>query len=99
MSNRRRPDLSSRLKATRWPPASSTATVSGAQLVSRPFLSAVSTMVEACASVTNDMRCLRDLFDDPFTLAVVPAKAGTQRHRMDARFRGHDNREGASAGP
>src|SRR5712672_269758 len=53
MSNRRRPDLSSRLKATRWPPASSTATVRGAQLVSRPFLSAVSTMVEAWASVTD----------------------------------------------
>src|SRR4051812_32127679 len=53
MSNRRSPDLSSRLKATRWPPASSTATVRGAQLVSRPFLSAVSTMVEAWASVTD----------------------------------------------
>src|SRR3981189_2463271 len=53
MSNRRRPDLSSRLKATRWPAASSTATVRGAQLVSRPFLSAVSTMVEAWASVTD----------------------------------------------
>ena len=47
MSKRSRPDLSSRLNATRCPPASSTATVSGAQLVSRPFLSAVSTMVEA----------------------------------------------------
>ena len=54
MSKRSSPDLSSRLNATR-PPASSTATVSGAQLVSRPFLSAASTMVEACASVTTDM--------------------------------------------
>src|SRR6476469_5103395 len=53
MSKRSRPDVSSRLNATRCPPASSTATVSGAQLVSRPFLSAVSTMVEACASVTD----------------------------------------------
>src|SRR6188768_1564194 len=37
MSKRRMPDLSSRLSATRCPPASSTATVSGAQFVSRPF--------------------------------------------------------------
>ena len=29
------------------------ATVSGAQFISRPFLSAASTMVEACASVTT----------------------------------------------
>src|SRR5215475_7137740 len=49
------PDLSSRLKATRWPPASSTATVSGARLVSRAFFSATSTMVEACESETTDM--------------------------------------------
>src|SRR5262245_26379676 len=55
MSKRSRPDLSSRLNATRWPPASSTATVSGAQLVSRPFFRAASTMVDACASVTTDM--------------------------------------------
>src|SRR5258708_9197281 len=53
MSNRRGPDLSSRLKATRWPPASSTAAVRGAQWVSRPLLSAVSTRVEAWASVTD----------------------------------------------
>src|SRR5258708_20660206 len=52
MSKRRMPDLSSRLNATRWPPGSSTATVSGALLVSRPFFSAVSTMVEAWARVT-----------------------------------------------
>src|SRR5579859_2001693 len=51
MSKRRMPDLSSRLNATRWPPLSSTATVSGARLLSRPFFSATSTMVEACASV------------------------------------------------
>ena len=38
MSKRSRPDLSSRLNATRWPPASSTATVSGAQLVVAAFL-------------------------------------------------------------
>src|SRR5688500_2656073 len=53
MSKRRIPDLSSRLNATRCPPASSTATVNGAQFVSRPFLSATSTMVEACASVMD----------------------------------------------
>ncbi len=35
--------------------ASSTATVSGARLLSRAFFSATSTMVEACASVTADM--------------------------------------------
>jgi hypothetical protein len=29
--------------------------VSGAQFVSRPFLSAASTIVDACASVTTDM--------------------------------------------
>ena len=41
------------LNATRWPPASSTATLSGARLLSRPFFSAASTMVEACARVTD----------------------------------------------
>src|SRR5437016_1952288 len=55
MSKRSSPDLSSRLNATKCPPASSTATVSGAQLISRPFLIAVSTIIEACASVTTDM--------------------------------------------
>src|SRR5262245_56343581 len=55
MSKRRIPDLSSRLNATRWPPASSTATDSGCILLSRPILSAVSTMVEACASVSGSI--------------------------------------------
>src|SRR5579864_268469 len=53
MSKRRMPDLSSRLNATRWPPESSTATVSGARLLSRAFFNATSTMVEACARVTD----------------------------------------------
>src|SRR6516165_4135515 len=55
MSKRRMPDLSSRLNATRWPPASSTATDRGAKLASRPVLRAISTMVLACASVRDDM--------------------------------------------
>src|SRR5580704_13171947 len=55
ISKRRMPDLSSRLNATRWPPASSTATESGANLASRPVLSATSRMVLACASVRDDM--------------------------------------------
>src|SRR5215470_7667496 len=47
------PDLSSRLNATRWPPASSTATVIGTRFISRAFLSATSTMVLAWARVTD----------------------------------------------
>src|SRR5262249_36109948 len=53
MSKRRIPDRSSRLNATRCPPASSTATDRGWKLCSRPVLSATSTMVEACASVSE----------------------------------------------
>jgi hypothetical protein len=52
ISVRRMPDLSSRFIATRWPPASSTTTVSGASLSSRPFSSALSTIVDAWASVS-----------------------------------------------
>src|SRR5947199_10504314 len=47
------PELSSRLRATRWPPASSTATVSGSKLATRPAFRATSTMVDACASVSD----------------------------------------------
>src|SRR5215471_491112 len=47
------PDLSSRLNATRWPPASSTATVIGTRFISRAFFSATSTMVLAWARVTD----------------------------------------------
>src|SRR5262249_44778257 len=53
MSKRRMPDLSSRLKATRCPPASRTATDSGWKLLSRPTFRAASMMVEACASVSD----------------------------------------------
>src|SRR5262249_4652921 len=58
MSKRMIPERSSRLNATRWPPASSTATVKGAQLVSRPFLRAASTIVLACASVRPGIELL-----------------------------------------
>src|ERR1700722_17980080 len=68
MSNRRIPDLSSRLNATRWPPASSTATESGANLASRAVLSATSRMVLACASVRDDMLA-PEVLDGEMTIA------------------------------
>src|SRR5258708_25468443 len=88
MSKRSRPDLSSRLNATRWPPASSTATVSGAQLVSRPFLSAASTMVEAGASVTTDISaprsCRKSVGSDGFR-SLLRAVRPIDRYRRHLR--------------
>src|SRR6202023_1385462 len=69
ISKRRMPDLSSRLKATRWPPESSTATVSGARLLSRAFFKATSTMVEACARVTDMLAPV--LGEKPLLLAAA----------------------------
>src|SRR6202035_3121755 len=80
ISNRRMPDLSSRLNATRWPPASSTATESGGDLASRAVLSATSTMVLACASVSDDMMAPEVVF-------------GPKLFRPDVFFRPDDYRE------
>src|SRR5207244_8351435 len=52
ISGRSRLDPSSRFNAVRWPPASSTATVSGLKLSSRPFSKALSTIIEACSKVS-----------------------------------------------
>src|ERR1700719_1701795 len=53
ISGRNRLDPSSRFSAVRCPPASSTATVSGLNRSSRPFSNALSTMIEACARVSD----------------------------------------------
>src|SRR5580704_2612031 len=53
ISGRNRLDPSSRFSAVRWPPASSTATVNGLNPSSRPFSNALSTMIEACARVSD----------------------------------------------
>src|SRR5271166_1563233 len=53
ISGRNRLDPSSRFSAARCPPASSTATVSGLKPSSRPFSNALSTMIEACARVSD----------------------------------------------
>src|SRR5215470_3345349 len=75
MSKRRMPDLSSRLNATRCPPASSTATDSGRNLRSRPVLSAASTMVEACASVSGSMGLLELIWRHPYRAAELSCLA------------------------
>src|SRR5262249_49624497 len=72
MSKRKMPALSSRLKATRCPPLSSTATASGARLLSRPFLRAASTITEACASVTADISTPVSAWEKLATVAAGP---------------------------
>ena len=62
ISGRRMPEPSARLSATRWPPASSTATVSGARPASRPAESARSTIVLAAASGRS---VLSSMFSSP----------------------------------
>src|ERR1700730_19013262 len=53
ISGRNRLDPSSRFSAVRWPPVSSTATVNGLNPRSRPLSNALSTMIEACARVSD----------------------------------------------
>src|ERR1700731_1994323 len=53
ISGRNRLDPSSRFSAVRWPPVSSTATVNGLTPSFRLFSNPSSTMIEACARVSD----------------------------------------------
>src|SRR6516164_8444858 len=89
MSKRKMPALSSRLNATTCPPLSSTATASGARLLSRPFFSAASTITEACASVRTDITapiCLeRFTYDFGIAGAVLPGFLVAAERPLDQR--------------
>ena len=70
ISGRRRLEPSSRFSAFNWPPPSSTTTVSGCSFNSRPFSSALSTIVEAWSRVSAVM-CISSgvVSDDGFRCA------------------------------
>src|SRR5262245_23260182 len=77
------PAPSSRANAFRCPPASRTATASGAQPVSRPFRSAASTIVVACCRLSSAME------DPPLEMrcAALYAERRAERVLPSRRFR------------